>query len=62
MHPIATMCRALAVSPAGYYAHIKRPPSARARTDAEVSARIAAIHQRSRRHLRRAAHPRRTRG
>jgi transposase InsO family protein len=48
MHPIATMCRALGVSPAGYYAHIKRPPSARARTDAELSARIAAIHQRSR--------------
>jgi putative transposase len=48
MHPIATMCRALGVSPGGYYARLKRPPSARALADAELSARIAAIHRRSR--------------
>ncbi len=48
MHPIAPMRRALGVSPAGYYARVKRPPSTRARADAELSARIRAIHQRSR--------------
>ncbi len=42
------MCRVLGVSPSGYYARQKRPSSARARTDAALSARIAAIHQRSR--------------
>ena len=47
MHPIATMCRALGVSPGGYYARLKRPPSARAQADGELSARIAAIHRRS---------------
>jgi transposase InsO family protein len=48
MHGIATMCRVLGVSPGGYYARQKRPPSARAQTDVELSARIAAIHRRSR--------------
>ena len=42
------MCRALEVSPGGYYARLKRPPSARARADAELSTRIAEIHHRSR--------------
>jgi putative transposase len=48
MHRIATMCRVLGVSPGGFYARRKRPPSARARADAELSARIAEIHRRSR--------------
>ncbi len=48
MHCIVTMCRVLGVSASGYYARLKRPPSAQARADAELSARIAAIHQRSR--------------
>lgn len=48
MHPITTMCRTLGVSPGGYYARLKRPPSARARTDAALSARIAEIHHHSR--------------
>jgi putative transposase len=48
MHRIATMCRVLGVSPGGYYARLRRPPSARARADFELSARIAAIHHRSR--------------
>jgi hypothetical protein len=43
MHRIATMCRVLGVSPGGYYARLKRPPSARARADVELSARIVAI-------------------
>jgi putative transposase len=48
MHRIATMCRVLGVSPGGYYARLKRPPAARARADAELSARITEIHRRSR--------------
>jgi transposase InsO family protein len=48
MHPIATMCRTLGVSPGGYYAPQRRPPSARARSDAELSAKIVEIHRRSR--------------
>jgi len=42
------MCRVLAVSANGYYAWRQRPPSARARADAELTARITAIHQYSR--------------
>jgi putative transposase len=48
MHSIVAMCRVLGVSASGYYAHSKRPPSARACADAELSARIAQIHQCSR--------------
>ena len=48
MHAIVTMCRVLGVSASGYYARLTRPPSARARADAVLSARIAAIHQSSR--------------
>jgi pyruvate/2-oxoglutarate dehydrogenase complex dihydrolipoamide dehydrogenase (E3) component len=47
-HAVATMCRVLGVSPSGYYAWRKRPLSARARADLELSARIAAIHRESR--------------
>jgi putative transposase len=46
--PVAFMCRRLGVSPSGYYAWRKRPPSARARADGALTARIAAIHARSR--------------
>ena len=42
------MCRVLGVSPGGYYARLKRPPSPRARADVELSARIVAIHHHSR--------------
>src|ERR1700674_3916116 len=42
------MCGVLAVSASGYYAWRQRPPSARARADAELTARISAIHQYSR--------------
>jgi putative transposase len=42
------MCRVLGVSPGGFYARLRRPPSARARADGELSARIAEIHRRSR--------------
>jgi putative transposase len=42
------MCRVLEVSASGYYAWLKRPPSARSRADAELSSRITAIHHYSR--------------
>ena len=48
MHHVATMCRVLGVSPGGYYALRGRPPSARARRDAELLERIRAIHEHSR--------------
>ena len=46
--PVTTMCRVLGVSPSGYWAWSKRPPSARARADAVLSTRISEIHVRSR--------------
>ena len=48
VHPIATMCRVLGVSPSGYYAWRERPLSVRARADVKLSAEIAAIHRESR--------------
>jgi putative transposase len=42
------MCRVLGVSPSGFYAWRKRPLSARARADVELSAEIEAIHRESR--------------
>jgi putative transposase len=43
-YPVRAMCRVLGLSPSGYYAWIQRPPSARARRDAELVARIMKIH------------------
>jgi putative transposase len=48
MYPIATMCRVLEVSTSGYYAWLKRPPSAHARRDEELSKQIGEIHDASR--------------
>ena len=48
VHPIATMCRVLGVSPSGYYAWRERPLSTRARVDVKLSAEIQAIHRESR--------------
>ena len=47
VYPIATMCRVLGVSPAGYHAWRKRPPSARAAADAALTGRIRTIHSAS---------------
>lgn len=46
-YPVATACRVLGVSTSGYYAWLKRPPSARARADAALTERIRAIHRQS---------------
>jgi putative transposase len=47
-HAVSLLCRVLGVSRAGYYAWTRRPPSARARTDAALTAQIRQVHQRSR--------------
>ncbi len=47
-HPVATLCRVLGVSRAGFYAGERRPPSRRARADAELLEAIREIHSRSR--------------
>ena len=43
-YPIAVMCRVLDVSSSGYYAWVKRPPSAHAVTDAALIVEIRAAH------------------
>jgi len=47
-HPVARMCRVLGVSRSGFHAWSGRPPSERARRDAELTAAIRAVHERSR--------------
>ena len=47
-HSVALLCRVLRVSTSGFYAWLQRPPSARARADAALTAEIRAIHQESR--------------
>ena len=47
-YPIATMCRVLGVSTSGYYAWLKRGPSATAQRDAELKEQVEEIHRRSR--------------
>jgi putative transposase len=47
-HPVALSCRVLGVSRAGFYAWRGRPPSARARADAELTAVIHRLHRESR--------------
>jgi putative transposase len=47
-YPIRLLCRAVALSPSGYYAWRHRPPSPRAVANERVLARIRAIHQASR--------------
>jgi putative transposase len=42
--PVVRQCRLLAVSPSGYYAWLKRAPSARAQANAALTARVEAIH------------------
>ena len=44
LYPIRTMARVLRVSASGYYAWAKRPASARATADADLTRRIRTIH------------------
>jgi putative transposase len=46
--PINTVCRLLGVTRSGFYAWVKRPRPARAKSDAQLAATVAAVHQRSR--------------
>jgi transposase InsO family protein len=46
-YPLRLMCRVLAVSPAGFYAWQRRPPSARRQQDPPLQVAIAASHRRS---------------
>ena len=48
MFPVSTMSRTLGVSRAGYYAWRRRAPSARSLADADLTARIKAVHRASR--------------
>ena len=47
-YSVTSMCRVLGVSRSGYYAWKSRPPSARAKANAELATQIAAIHEASR--------------
>ena len=47
-HSVVRLCRLLGVSPSGYYAWRKRPPSARAVADAALAATIREVHAASR--------------
>ena len=47
-HPVRRMCSLLGVSPSGYYAWLRRPPSAREQADRELRDQIVDIHSRSR--------------
>jgi putative transposase len=46
--PITRLCRLLGVSPSGYYAWRRRPPSEHTVSEARLSRRIRAVHDRSR--------------
>jgi putative transposase len=47
-HPVQAMCRVLGLSPSGYYAWLKRPPSIRSIANQELLGEIEQIHKESR--------------
>jgi transposase InsO family protein len=47
--PVVTMCRVLGVSPSGFWAWLRRGPSARSVEDARLADRIRVLHRASRR-------------
>lgn len=48
VHPVGVLCDVLGVSRSGYYAWSRRPEPARAKSDAQLKAQIAAVHEKSR--------------
>lgn len=48
VYPVGVLCDVLEVSRSGYYAWTKREPPARALSDAQLKAEIAAVHRQSR--------------
>ncbi len=46
--PVETMCRVLGVTRSGFYAWKKRPKPARVKSDAQLTVKVVAAHQRSR--------------
>jgi len=46
-YPLRLMCRVLAVSPSGFYAWQRRPPTTRQEEDTRLGVHIAAFHRRS---------------
>jgi putative transposase len=48
-YPVRAMCRVLGLSPSGYYAWLRRPPSRRAIQDEALLRELERIHKRSRR-------------
>ena len=47
--PVETMCRVLLVSTSGYYAWLHRKPSGRSKRNAELTSKVKAVHDASRR-------------
>jgi len=47
-YPITVLCRVLGVSRSGFHAWRKRPTARRVRSDAQLAAQVAAVHERSR--------------
>ena len=48
-YPVSALCAAYGVGRSGYYAWLARPPSARARADAQLTAQLCQAHDQSRR-------------
>jgi transposase InsO family protein len=48
VYPVGVLCDVLEVSRSGYYAWSKRPEPAGAKSDAQLKAQIAAVHEKSR--------------
>lgn len=46
-YPVSVLCEVLGVSRSGFYAWQQRPPSTRAKSDAQLAAQVAATHEKS---------------
>ena len=45
--PVTVLCDVLGVSRSGFYAWVARPPSARSKSDAQLTVEITAVHEKS---------------